>query len=100
MTEYINKDEFKKRINDMIREGIIDKDDTKVILGDFVLKVINGFPTADVQKVQHGHWTNNKGGIVTEFECPVWCSICGQWADTQTPYCSNCGSKMDEEIKK
>ncbi len=47
MAEYINKSDLEKRINDMIREGIIDKDDTKVILGDFVLKVINAMPTKE-----------------------------------------------------
>lgn len=125
MTEYINKEEFKKRINDMIREGIIDKDDTKVILCDFVLKLINGFPTADVQEVKHGHWVKNthKADISFLFDekefynalnerlnyranhteneyfehfATFTCSICGAKSYKTTPYCAECGAEMEE----
>lgn len=48
---------------------------------------------------KHGHWLNSKSEIATDFECPVWCSECAHWADTQTPCCPNCGAIMDEEIE-
>ena len=57
---------------------------------------IESVPSADVVEVKHGKWkdTNLKNGDLG------WrCSICGygvfQW--NATPYCPNCGAKMDGE---
>lgn len=54
-------------------------------------------PTADVEEVKHGEW---KQGI------PYICSVCGKPAPDEkntsekyscwtSPYCPNCGAKMD-----
>ena len=54
---------------------------------------------ADVAPVRHGHW------VLTETEeyRACHCSVCGATAtagssfwDNETPYCPNCGAKMDE----
>ena len=55
-------------------------------------------PTADVVEVKHGRWD-----VVTEHD-ELWgdidyykCSLCGnmELRDLQTPYCPNCGARMD-----
>ena len=50
-------------------------------------------PAADVAPVVHGHW------VYGEFDIPN-CSECGEEVkpDTISPFCPNCGAKMDEEV--
>lgn len=43
---------------------------------------------ADVQEVRHGHWY--------VYGNLNYCSVCHEKNDTRTPYCSWCGTKMDE----
>lgn len=52
-------------------------------------------PTADVEEVKHGQWVFDTRTIVPR------CSMCGEdaIAETVSPYCPNCGAKMDEEDK-
>lgn len=46
-------------------------------------------PTADVAEVKHGEWVHG--------ECVSHCSECGveTYPENITPYCSNCGARMD-----
>ena len=68
------------------------------------LTLIDSVPTVDAVPVVHGRW------IPLEYDGyadgnPVWnlweCSKCGEEhsgdEDTLTPYCPNCGAKMDGE---
>ena len=58
------------------------------------VKILNQFPSSDVEPVRHGRW-----------ECGKPCPVCGGdrfegldadiWADWEPPYCPNCGAKMD-----
>lgn len=60
------------------------------------IKILNQFPSSDVEPVRHGRW-----------KCTKPCPICGEdrfkgldadiWADWEPPYCPNCGAKMDGE---
>ena len=67
-----------------------------------VLFEISVMPSADVQSVRHGKWIDGKRmGYDGVF---VWyreCSECGYERnddniDNDTPYCPQCGTKMDE----
>ena len=51
-----------------------------------VFKIV---PAADVAPVVHGRYNG-----VQEVFC---CSVCGYTVEEETPFCPNCGAKMDGE---
>lgn len=58
-------------------------------------------PAADVEPVRHGRWETKIDydefwGELDYYEC----SLCGtrELRDKQTPYCANCGARMDLEV--
>ena len=60
---------------------------------DVVLDLINQQPTANVQEIRHGEWLEDDYGY-------CHCSECRYEHDSPeyiTPYCPQCGAKMDEE---
>lgn len=100
MTEYIEREELLKDINETVvftvRNGV--KLPTSEMRGaNKVIDRIKSAPTADVVEVKHGEWIDsetNEGAV---------CSLCksffdsyyGFFADEQFKYCPNCGAKMD-----
>ena len=71
------------------------------------IELIRAMPTADVQPVIHGHWISkalwvDKQGTKHE---KLMCNLCGfthEFLDDHTAqyrYCTQCGAKMDEEVK-
>lgn len=88
-----------------------------------ILGEINYAPAADVAPVKHGHWILKKRtklvstGIakVAEYGAAVimkkhitvkipYCSICGERGGDDkldaTPFCPNCGARMDKESEE
>lgn len=67
---------------------------------DWIVSFIEGQPTADVQEVRHGRWSN--------FLCYNTCSRCGRYVheydDDATiqdfAFCPYCGAKMDEDERE
>ena len=52
---------------------------------------------AYAELVRHGHWEEDAARIKDQ------CSVCGlsvNWSLYKTPYCPNCGAKMDGERKE
>ena len=48
------------------------------------------------EKAKHGEWIIPKLSPDSEFDAPyVMCSICKETEDYNSPYCPNCGAKMD-----
>ena len=64
--------------------------DDYIQLGRF-RKLLNALPTADVAEVKHGRW-EFIGGYGYQYRC----SKCFMCHERRTPYCPNCGAKMDE----
>lgn len=62
---------------------------------------IDDLPSADVAPVRHGRWSLDTAHTEEIYAHPVKCSVCGRTEvlgyETLTPYCPNCGAKMDEE---
>ena len=55
-------------------------------------------PTADVVEVRHGRWETETDYDEFWGELDYYkCSLCGnlELRDKQTPYCPNCGARMD-----
>lgn len=89
MAEYIDR----RAVLDAIPQANNDK--TVALFGvvaDFIV-LVSEIPAADVAPVVHGHW------VYGEFGIPH-CSECGEEAklDMISPFCPNCGAKMDEEV--
>ena len=53
-------------------------------------RMIESAPTVDAEPVRYGKWLDADDGI------GCTCSICGYDAWADTPFCPNCGARMDE----
>lgn len=55
----------------------------------YIANWLNKLPPADVAEVKHGEWVHG--------ECVSHCSECGveTYPENITPYCPNCGARMD-----
>lgn len=64
------------------------------------IQEINNMPTLDVMPIKHGHWitTHYEMGGVIKRSIYVTCSECKGTSVDATPFCSNCGAQMDEEV--
>nr|DAM04346.1 MAG TPA: hypothetical protein [Caudoviricetes sp.] len=63
---------------------------------DDAMALIDTIPAADVAEVRHGRWINTN----KEVEQMCKCSECGypiSYFWSRTPYCPNCGARMDKE---
>lgn len=61
-----------------------------------IMMTIHEQPTVDAVPVVHGKWideTFKPWGLVHH---PFKCNLCGDHAEFDSPYCPNCGAKMDE----
>ena len=63
-------------------------------------------PTADAVEVRHGEWRSELQkrcdwrGKQQQYYCPNACSVCHEAVADRTPYCPNCGAKMDGERRE
>ena len=101
MAEYIDKE--------ALRDALYDAD--AITMNG--VKILNQFPAADVEPVKHGRWVFGKDlpyswGQIPKNKYHLYCSECLEQAfnrsedndpdfDVDTPYCPNCGAKMDGE---
>lgn len=68
-------------------------------LADCIASEIAAIPIADIEEVKHGHWIfRPASNRMVDDDCYV-CSSCGQSSYDETPYCPECGAKLDEENK-
>lgn len=97
MSDYIDRDELIKHINDLPTwwgdgSGVYTFYPVEVMVS------IANAPAADVQEVRHGEWKQTNP---TDEDC--YCSVCGYDAllaiDMAFHYCPNCGAKMDGGAK-
>ena len=57
------------------------------------IQVINEAPAADAQEVKHAHWIEL---AIYKFAC----SYCNEIEHYESPYCRQCGAKMDGKDKR
>ena len=53
--------------------------------------IVDSMPTADVQEIKRGRWIE-----VNDDDSLYKCSACGELSCCNSPYCGECGAKMDE----
>ena len=82
MNEYIDKSALTNKLK------------SSGAIGDFALYILGNFPTADVAPVVHAYW---KRVDKDDDGHDTVCSHCSTPIVTylETPYCHNCGAKMD-----
>ena len=98
MAEYINRTALLFAMDDYFHGTDPDGEEQIGVLK--MRSLVRTFGAADVAPVVHGRWE-------TEIEYDeLWgdldyykCSLCGnrELRDKQTPYCPNCGARMDGE---
>ena len=96
MSDYIKREDAIKIINSGI--SIDTYADKRYVNGLF-----RAIRPADVAPVRHGRWALDTAHTEEIYAHPVKCSVCGRTEvlgyETLTPYCPNCGAKMDEEVE-
>lgn len=103
MARYIDTGKAIEKISTItIKGGCTDAYEAGINKGlDIATEIINHTPTADVEPVRHGKWVSNDPD--SEFSS-IHCSECGTHALLNgcedympSPYCPNCGARMDKE---
>lgn len=104
MAEYIERDVAREYVYQYLREQTVSKYATSELCFatragiSMALEVLDDVPAADAAPVVHGEWIVNP-----KREYDYICSVCGgdapedRWRNNAilTPYCPNCGAKMD-----
>lgn len=87
----IDADALKETVDNTLVKTII----YSINEGVDVVKMINAAQTIEAEPVRHGEWVYGE-------DVDIQCSVCGKDAITgydclqiRTPYCPNCGTKMD-----
>lgn len=95
MSEYINANELKERIEKELNTAyVFDKYDSgrRDTLNWMLYSVIAELSAADVAPVVHGHWENKYERYYIFFGT---CSVCKHICQ-ENNICGNCGAIMDE----
>ena len=95
MAEYIEREALMIALcKEIIGDG--DYYNGKDDMQDEIRDMVSRFPAADVAPVRHGEWLPTtkwwQGGSAWKQ-----CSECGILHCGKSPYCPNCGAKMDLE---
>lgn len=80
------------------RETVIDLITRRYENPEICTQEINSIPAADVAPVVHGHWVEKELFIPwcdDDVDIIYECSCCRTESGGTSPYCPNCGAKMD-----
>lgn len=96
MAEYIEREALRKILENW-RDAHADVDDEQGcgLLEDVIWEV-DAQPAADVAPVVHGRWVTHYRSGTTVAEGYV-STCCDMWAERKSPYCPQCGARMDGE---
>lgn len=87
MAEYIDKE--------ALRDALYDAD--AITMNG--VKILNQFPSSDVEPVRHGRWIEHKHFRHDHYiDSTYECSECNVEEPLTSDYCPNCGAKMNEEV--
>lgn len=91
MAEYIKREAL---IAEFKRLGLGENGLLERVFAEGVYTVIEAIPAADVSPMEHGKWVSMyRSGVKVERGYVSTC--CDMWAERSSPYCPNCGARMD-----
>ena len=100
MARYIDADRFKAHLeNAMGKMHLIGG--VHGVGVEAVIMALDIQPTADAAEVKHGEWRSELQkrcdwrGKKQQYYVPNACSECHEAVVMRTPFCPNCGAKMD-----
>ena len=101
MAEYISREAAFNTILKLVPK--VDEDGYCWVIRGDAAKAVDSIPSADVQPVRHGRWIKKHDDVCYWHEC----SECGinppkdQWKNEwKSPYCHNCGAKMQGDANE
>ena len=100
MTEYIERQKAifpLYRWKNIIKNTYGENDEYVRCLTEAIEKIEN-VPAADVQPVRHGRWIKKRvpdEKFRCEYHIELRCSCCDEEGLYMSPYCPNCGCKVD-----
>lgn len=96
MADYIEK----QAVIDLLK-GAGEASGSSVVDIELTIEAVrNDISAADVAPVVRGHWLTwdeKFPGNAVGKNLGVFCSVCGNHSDYSSPYCANCGAKLDKE---
>lgn len=95
MANYINKDELLNLLKQLEFNLMNDLPYYNLFVKGFSECVghVANYPITDVVEVKHGKWIDLGRNYYTFVN---QCSECGAKYDFRSPYCPNCGAKMED----
>ena len=103
MTEYIEREAVVKYLRSRKGDFIDDYGNGWSAGMGAASGICGKFPAADVAPVVRGRWVRHTVdgtdmfGEPTKIVFACNCSVCGLDGRSETPYCPNCGARMDGE---
>lgn len=99
---FIEREKVTEVIRNYGKGAIEDGQATLDPVDDIVLliKAVDFIPTADVEEVKHGYWTEKHIPLDwcdDDVDIVFECSICKSEEPYKSPRCPECGAKMDIE---
>ena len=92
--KYINATKALKAL----KVTIADSGEELPLMEEIIEKLFEALPAADVVEVKHGEWKNNKNDYPECTNCGYMPMYDHSIDDIYySPYCPNCGAKMDGE---
>lgn len=96
MAEYIDKQNLINFLNNIRskNEEFYEQPAQKTI--DAIIEAVKGFKTIELKpKTKCGHWiqTSENGAY---GEKHLYCSICNEESTISSPYCPNCGERLNQ----
>ena len=96
MAEYVSKQSVINFLNNLRskNEKSYEQSDQKII--DTIIEAIRRFKTVELKtKIKYGHWIQiAENGAYGEKH--LYCSICNEESTISSPYCPNCGVRLNQ----
>ena len=94
MAEYISREAVLNHLDECRKNPLFDPEMARMCVA--ISMFIEDMQAADVQPVKHGRWLVKFEGEIYEFS---ECSECGNTESCETPYCAQCGARMDGDAE-